>query len=112
MNRGIYILHPNIFFQVIPERIRHIEYNPDTPEAFYVPTGKELRPKPINDELGTVIFRYCPTNVTNYVSHNDTAVSEFFLFAEKIFFIFAKSFFHIDSFQFHRVFHSSAGINH
>lgn len=56
--------------QVIPERIRHIEYNPDTPEAFYVSTGKEPRPKPIGDELGTVIFRYCPTNVTNYVSHD------------------------------------------
>ncbi|KMQ95365.1 cytosolic carboxypeptidase 2-like protein [Lasius niger] len=52
--------------QVIPERIRHIEYNFATPEAFYIPTGKEPRPKPISDELGTVIFRYCPTNVTNY----------------------------------------------
>nr|XP_012234961.1 PREDICTED: cytosolic carboxypeptidase 2 [Linepithema humile]XP_012234962.1 PREDICTED: cytosolic carboxypeptidase 2 [Linepithema humile] len=56
--------------QVIPERIRHIEYNPATPEIFYVPTGKEPRPKPINDELGTVIFRYCPTNVTNYFSRS------------------------------------------
>jgi len=56
--------------QVIPERVRHIEYNPVTPEAFYVSTGKEPRPKPIGDELGTVIFRYCPTNVTNYVSHD------------------------------------------
>ncbi|XP_014485623.1 PREDICTED: cytosolic carboxypeptidase 2 [Dinoponera quadriceps] len=56
--------------QVISERIRHIEYNPGVPEAFYVPTGKEPRPKPINDELGTVIFRYCPTNVTNYFSRS------------------------------------------
>ncbi|KYN37082.1 Cytosolic carboxypeptidase NnaD [Trachymyrmex septentrionalis] len=56
--------------QVIPERIRHIEYNPATPEAFYVSTGKEPRPKPIGDELGTVIFRYCPTNVTNYISRS------------------------------------------
>ncbi|XP_011267877.2 cytosolic carboxypeptidase 2 [Camponotus floridanus] len=55
--------------QVIPERIRHIEYN-STPEAFYIPTGKEPRPKPISDELGTVIFRYCPTNVTNYFSRS------------------------------------------
>jgi len=54
--------------QVIPERIRHVEYTPVTPEAFYVPTGREPRPKPISDDLGTVIFRYCPTNVTNYVS--------------------------------------------
>ncbi|XP_029166234.1 cytosolic carboxypeptidase 2 [Nylanderia fulva] len=56
--------------QVIPERIRHIEHNSATPEAFYVPTGKEPRPKPISDELGTVIFRYCPTNVTNYFSRS------------------------------------------
>jgi len=56
--------------QVISERVRHIEYNPATPEAFYVSTGKEPRPKPIGDELGTVIFRYCPTNVTNYVSRD------------------------------------------
>ncbi|XP_025992726.2 uncharacterized protein LOC105203436 [Solenopsis invicta] len=56
--------------QVIPERVRHIEYNSPTPEAFYVSTGKEPRPKPIGDELGTVIFRYCPTNVTNYFSRS------------------------------------------
>ncbi|KAL0100470.1 hypothetical protein PUN28_019658 [Cardiocondyla obscurior] len=56
--------------QVIPERVRHIEYNPPAPEAFYVSTGKEPRPKPIGDELGTVIFRYCPTNVTNYFSRS------------------------------------------
>ncbi|XP_024870764.1 cytosolic carboxypeptidase 2-like [Temnothorax curvispinosus] len=56
--------------QVIPERVRHIEYNPTTPEAFYVSSGKEPRPKPIGDELGTVIFRYCPTNVTNYFSRS------------------------------------------
>ncbi|KAG5322826.1 NNAD carboxypeptidase, partial [Pseudoatta argentina] len=56
--------------QVIPERVRHIEYNPATPEAFYVSTGKEPRPKPIGDELGTVIFCYCPTNVTNYFSRS------------------------------------------
>jgi len=58
--------------QVIPEKIRHVEYIPITPEAFYVPTGREPRPKPISDDLGTVIFRYYPTNVTNYVSHHVT----------------------------------------
>ncbi|XP_025162604.1 cytosolic carboxypeptidase 2 [Harpegnathos saltator] len=56
--------------QVVPERIRHIENNSSIPEAFYVSTGKEPRPKPISDELGTVIFRYCPTNVTNYFSRS------------------------------------------
>ncbi|XP_036145317.1 cytosolic carboxypeptidase 2 [Monomorium pharaonis] len=56
--------------QVIQERVRHVEYSPAIPEAFYVTTGKEPRPKPIGDELGTVIFRYCPTNVTNYFSRS------------------------------------------
>ncbi|XP_015179661.1 PREDICTED: cytosolic carboxypeptidase NnaD [Polistes dominula] len=56
--------------QVIPERVRHIEYNPVNPEPFYLSNGKEPTPKPIDDELGTVIFRYCPTNVTNYFSRS------------------------------------------
>ncbi|EZA59843.1 Cytosolic carboxypeptidase NnaD [Ooceraea biroi] len=56
--------------QVIPGRIRHVEYNPTSAEAFYVSTGREPKPKPINDDLGTVIFRYCPTNVTNYFSRS------------------------------------------
>lgn len=55
-------------FQVIQEKIRHIEYAPATPEPYYVPTGKEPKPKPVGDEFGTVIFRYCPTSSTNYVS--------------------------------------------
>lgn len=54
--------------QVLPERVRHIEYSPAVPEPFYVPSGKEPRPKPLGDEFGTVIFRYHPTNVTSYVS--------------------------------------------
>ncbi|XP_043666701.1 cytosolic carboxypeptidase 2 isoform X1 [Vespula pensylvanica] len=56
--------------QVIPERVRHIDYNPINPEPFYLSNGKEPTPKPIDDELGTVIFRYCPTNVTNYFSRS------------------------------------------
>ena len=55
-------------FQVLPERVRHIEYAPSVPEPFYVPTGKEPRPKPLGDEFGTVMFRYHPTSVTSYVS--------------------------------------------
>ncbi|KOX78681.1 Cytosolic carboxypeptidase NnaD [Melipona quadrifasciata] len=56
--------------QVLPERVRHIEYAPSVPEPFYVPTGKEPRPKPIGDEFGTVIFRYHPTSVTSYFSRS------------------------------------------
>nr|XP_031827253.1 cytosolic carboxypeptidase 2 [Nomia melanderi] len=56
--------------QVLSERVRHIEYNPSAPEPFYAPTGKEPRPKPLGDELGTVVFRYYPTSVTNYFSRS------------------------------------------
>lgn len=53
---------------MIPERVRHIEYTPATPESYYIPTGKEPKPKLIGEESGTVIFRYSPTSATNYVS--------------------------------------------
>ncbi|XP_016772529.2 cytosolic carboxypeptidase 2 isoform X1 [Apis mellifera] len=56
--------------EVLPERVRHIEYAPFVPEPFYVPTGKEPKPKPLGDELGTVIFRYHPTGVTSYFSRS------------------------------------------
>ncbi|XP_017763327.1 PREDICTED: cytosolic carboxypeptidase 2-like [Eufriesea mexicana] len=56
--------------QVLPERVRHIEYAPDVPEPFYVPTGKEPRPKPLGDEYGTVIFRYHPISITSYFSRS------------------------------------------
>ncbi|XP_076753727.1 cytosolic carboxypeptidase 2 [Xylocopa sonorina] len=56
--------------QVLSEKVRHIEYAPTTPEPFYVPTGKEPRPKPLGDEFGTVIFRYHPTSVANYFSRS------------------------------------------
>lgn len=54
---------------MISERIRHVDYTPAMPEPYYTPTGKEPRPKPVCDETGTVIFRYCPTSVTNYVGY-------------------------------------------
>ncbi|XP_033217220.1 cytosolic carboxypeptidase 2-like isoform X2 [Belonocnema kinseyi] len=56
--------------QVIAERIRHADYTPAIPEPYYTPTGKEPKPKPVCDETGTVIFRYCPTSVTNYFSRS------------------------------------------
>ncbi|XP_016840121.1 cytosolic carboxypeptidase 2 isoform X2 [Nasonia vitripennis] len=56
--------------QVLPDRVRHVEYSPAEPEPFYVPTGKEPRPKPIGDESGTIVYRYCPANATNYFSRS------------------------------------------
>nr|XP_012145462.1 PREDICTED: cytosolic carboxypeptidase 2-like [Megachile rotundata] len=56
--------------QVLPERVKHIEYIPTVPEPFYTPTGKEPRPKPLGDEFGTVVFRYHPTSITNYFSRS------------------------------------------
>lgn len=50
------------------ERVRHIDYTPEVPEPYYVPTGREPKPKPVGDEFGTVIFHYSPTGATNYVS--------------------------------------------
>ncbi|KOC68890.1 Cytosolic carboxypeptidase NnaD [Habropoda laboriosa] len=54
--------------QVLSERVKHVEYSPTAPEPFNVPTGKEPRPKPLGDEFGTVIFRYHPISIANYVS--------------------------------------------
>ncbi|XP_046145396.1 cytosolic carboxypeptidase 2-like [Osmia bicornis bicornis] len=56
--------------QVLPERVRHIEYTRNIPEPFYTATGKEPRPKPLGDEFGTVVFRYHPTSITNYFSRS------------------------------------------
>lgn len=48
--------------------MRHIDSTPATPEPYYVPTGREPKPKPVSEEFGSVIFNYCPTSATNYVS--------------------------------------------
>ncbi|XP_034933704.1 cytosolic carboxypeptidase 2 [Chelonus insularis] len=56
--------------KVIQERVRHIDYNPPNPEPYYSPTGREPKPKPVSEELGTVVFNYCPTSVTNYFSRS------------------------------------------
>ncbi|CAK9797042.1 Cytosolic carboxypeptidase Nna1 [Anthophora plagiata] len=67
--------------QVLGERVKHIEYCPTVPEPFYVPTGKEPRPKPLGDEFGTVLFHYHPVSITNYFSRScvggNTVVPEF-----------------------------------
>ncbi|XP_076618295.1 cytosolic carboxypeptidase 2 [Colletes latitarsis] len=56
--------------QVLSERVRHIDYTPTIPESFYMPTGREPRPKPLGDDFGTVVFRYYPTSITNYFSRS------------------------------------------
>lgn len=54
---------------MLEDRVSHIEYNPPTPELYYQPTGKEIQPKPIGEEAGTVVFQYYPMSAVNYVSH-------------------------------------------
>ncbi|KAF7987263.1 hypothetical protein HCN44_003025 [Aphidius gifuensis] len=56
--------------KVIQEKIRHIDFTPPTPEPYYVPTGKEPKPKPITEDMGTVVYNYCPTSATNYFSRS------------------------------------------
>ncbi|XP_072941483.1 cytosolic carboxypeptidase 2 isoform X2 [Epargyreus clarus] len=46
--------------QVVEERIQHITWTPASPEPYYVPTGKELKPQPVGEDAGTVIFQYFP----------------------------------------------------
>lgn len=55
-------------FQVIEERIVHIPTVPAQPEPFYQPTGKELKPNPVGEENGIVVFNYNPISAVNYVS--------------------------------------------
>ncbi|XP_011298890.1 cytosolic carboxypeptidase 2 [Fopius arisanus] len=56
--------------KVIQERVRHIDYSPPMPEPYYVPTGKEPKPKPISEDMGTVIYAYNPMSATNYFSRS------------------------------------------
>ncbi|EDW10988.2 uncharacterized protein Dmoj_GI14008, isoform B [Drosophila mojavensis] len=54
--------------QVIGERIIHIPYVPVQPEPLNVPTGNELKPRPVGEENGIVVFSYCPISAVNYGS--------------------------------------------
>nr|XP_032289378.1 cytosolic carboxypeptidase Nna1 isoform X11 [Drosophila virilis] len=56
--------------QVIGERIIHIPYVPAQPEPLNVPTGNELKPRPVGEENGIVVFSYCPISAVNYGSPN------------------------------------------
>lgn len=54
--------------KVVEERIQHLIWSPASPEPYYVSTGKELKPQPVGEEAGTVIFQYYPMSAVNYVS--------------------------------------------
>ncbi|XP_037932330.1 cytosolic carboxypeptidase Nna1-like [Teleopsis dalmanni] len=52
--------------QVIEERIIHIPYVPILPEPLNAPTGNEIKPRPVGEENGTVVFNYNPISAVNY----------------------------------------------
>ncbi|CAK1551904.1 unnamed protein product [Leptosia nina] len=67
--------------QVIEERIQHINWSPASPEPYYISTGKELKPQPVGEEAGTVIFQYYPMSAVNYFSRSSVGGSRLFLSA-------------------------------
>ncbi|XP_013134662.1 PREDICTED: cytosolic carboxypeptidase 2-like [Papilio polytes] len=67
--------------QVVEERIQHLTWSPASPEPYYVPTGKELRPQPVGEDAGTVIFQYYPMSAVNYFSRSTVGGSRLFLSA-------------------------------
>ncbi|XP_037882975.1 cytosolic carboxypeptidase Nna1 isoform X2 [Glossina fuscipes] len=52
--------------QVLEERIIHIPNVPDIPEFYYRPSGNELKPRPVGEENGIVVFNYNPISAVNY----------------------------------------------
>ncbi|CAH2234171.1 jg9051 [Pararge aegeria aegeria] len=67
--------------QVVEERIQHIMWSPASPEPYYIATGKELKPQPVGEEAGTVIFQYYPMSAVNYFSRSSVGGSRLFLSA-------------------------------
>ncbi|KAM8718785.1 hypothetical protein ACLKA7_001488 [Drosophila subpalustris] len=57
--------------QVIEERITHIPYVPPQAEPLNVLTGNELKPRPVGEENGIIVFTYCPISAVNYKTPND-----------------------------------------
>lgn len=56
------------FYQVLDERVYHIEYAPEQPEPYYKSTGKELQPRPVGEEHGIIVYNYMPISAVHYVS--------------------------------------------
>nr|XP_036218366.1 uncharacterized protein LOC106625653 isoform X4 [Bactrocera oleae] len=52
--------------QVIEERIVHIPYVPVQPEPYNQPSGHELKPRPVGEENGVIVFNYNPVSAVNY----------------------------------------------
>ncbi|XP_069986707.1 cytosolic carboxypeptidase 2 isoform X2 [Penaeus vannamei] len=63
--------------QVIQDKVHHIEDWPLYPEAFYEASGTELRPQPVGDELGRVVYQYYPTSSVNYFSRSCVGGNKF-----------------------------------
>ncbi|KRG07393.1 uncharacterized protein Dmoj_GI14008, isoform F [Drosophila mojavensis] len=63
--------------QVIGERIIHIPYVPVQPEPLNVPTGNELKPRPVGEENGIVVFSYCPISAVNYFSRSSVGGAKY-----------------------------------
>ncbi|KAH8308543.1 hypothetical protein KR044_001741, partial [Drosophila immigrans] len=56
--------------QVIEERVVHIPCVPPHAEPLNVPTGNELKPRPVGEENGIIVFTYCPISAVNYEHSN------------------------------------------
>ncbi|XP_077296694.1 cytosolic carboxypeptidase 2-like [Arctopsyche grandis] len=67
--------------QVLEHRVYHIEYSPPVPECYYIRTGRELQPKPVGEESGTVMFQYYPMSAVNYFSRSSVGGSRYFMTA-------------------------------
>ncbi|KMZ09657.1 uncharacterized protein Dsimw501_GD17141, isoform E [Drosophila simulans] len=63
--------------QVIEERIIHIPYVPAVPEPLNAPTGNELKPRPVGEENGIVVFSYSPISAVNYFSRSAVGGARF-----------------------------------
>ncbi|KAF2362086.1 Peptidase M14 carboxypeptidase A [Trinorchestia longiramus] len=56
--------------QVVSPAVHHILDWPLYPEPFYRATGSELRPQPVGDETGRLVYLYNPTSAVNYFSRS------------------------------------------
>ncbi|XP_034487906.1 cytosolic carboxypeptidase Nna1 isoform X3 [Drosophila innubila] len=63
--------------QVIEERIIHIPYVPPHAEPLNVLTGNELKPRPVGEENGIIVFNYCPISAVNYFSRSAVGGAKF-----------------------------------
>ncbi|XP_020715227.1 uncharacterized protein LOC101453751 isoform X3 [Ceratitis capitata] len=52
--------------QVIEESVVHIPFVPAQPEPYNQPSGHELKPRPVGEENGMVVFNYNPVSAVNY----------------------------------------------